>query len=52
MSMETAVTMAIVMGRTLVMPPEQDMYLLWEVGHNAIMLSHVDSCLLIKSLLE
>jgi hypothetical protein len=31
MSMETAVTMALTMGRTLVMPPEQGMYLLWEV---------------------
>jgi len=30
MSMETAVAMAHAMGRTLVMPPEQKMYLLWK----------------------
>jgi hypothetical protein len=52
MSMETAVTMALAMGRTLVMPPEQGMYLLWEVGYDIIVLSHFDSCLLIKLLLE
>jgi hypothetical protein len=32
MAMETAVTMALAMGRTLVIPPEQSMNLLWEVG--------------------
>jgi hypothetical protein len=36
MSMETAVTMALAMGRTLVMPPEQGMYLLWEVGYSGL----------------
>jgi hypothetical protein len=35
MAMETAVTTALAMGRTLVMPPEQGMYLLWEeVGYS------------------
>ena len=52
MSMETAVTMALAMGRTLVMPPEQGMHFLWEVGYDIIVLSHCDSCLLNKLLLE
>ena len=51
MSMETAVTMALAMGRTLVMPPEQGMYLLWEVGYDSIVLSHCISCVLIRLLL-
>jgi hypothetical protein len=34
MSMETAVTMALAMGRTLVMPPEQGMYLLHKNDKN------------------
>ncbi len=32
MSMETAVAMAYIMGRTLVLPPAQGMYLLNKVG--------------------
>ena len=40
MSMETAVTMALAMGRTLVMPPEQGMYLLMEVGCNVVVFYH------------
>ena len=32
MAMETCFAMAVAMGRTLVLPPEQGMYLLHKVG--------------------
>ena len=36
MAMETAVVMAVAMGRTLVLPPNSNMYLLWEQPHNTL----------------